>query len=41
MLMAQYKNNKHQILSQAAKKHETARILASLHHPQPQMAPKI
>lgn len=31
-LMASYKNNKQQMLAQAARKHETARILASLHH---------
>jgi hypothetical protein len=41
MLLAQYKNNKHQLLSQVAKKHEAARVIASLHHAPPQTYSKI
>ena len=37
MLLAQYKNNKQQMLSHCARKHEAARIIASMRPPSEQV----
>lgn len=40
LLMAQYKNNKQQMLAHCARKHEATRIIASMRHPHEQLESK-